>query len=405
VSRVAVVVDRFGAGMTGGAEKLAREVSLRLAGNGHALTVLTTCAEDYVSWANVLPPGESQDGPLRVLRFPTARPRDLQRWEEAMQPILSGRWDAEDEDRVLHEAGPDAPGLLEHLRDHGGEYAAVILFTLLYLPTVAGLPLVWDRAILVPTLHDEIAAHLLSHARAIRLARTVMWNTPEERALAERLYDVDGLRGVVAGVGVEPPADVQPDRGRAHFGLERPYLLYAGRIDPDKGCGEMIGHFLAWAERDPRADLVLCGRAWMRIPEHPRIHHLGVVSSQQLWHVQSAALATVVPSRLESLSMLALESLACGVPILVPTGSPVLQGHVRRSSAGLVYGDAVQFATAAALLLDRPRTAAALGRNGRAYVAANFTWERIVGLYEQAVAQVARTAELRRRRSAERRAC
>jgi glycosyltransferase involved in cell wall biosynthesis len=392
MSRVAVVAVRFGPQITGGAEKLARDVALRLAARGHDVTVLTTCAEDYVSWADVLPAGESLDGPLRVLRFPVRQERDLARWEAAMQPILSGRWTPEDEDRVLHEAGPDAPELLDHLGEHGAAYDAVIFYTLLYLPAVAGIPLVWDRAILVPTLHDEVAAHLLAQARAIRLARWLMWSTPEERDLAARLYDVAGLRGDVCGAGVEPPDDLQPRRARQRFGLERPYLFYAGRIDPDKGCAELMQNFAAWAGEDDRAELVLAGRAWMDIPAHPRIRHLGVVERDELWDLLAGAVATVVPSRLESLSILALESMACGVPILVPSGSPVLEGHVRRSSGGLVYRDAAEFAAAASLLLDQPEAAARLGRDGRQYVASNFSWARVEALYDAAIARVARRA-------------
>jgi len=387
MSRVAIVVVRFGAGITGGAEAHARQVAQRLAAR-HDVTVLTTCAEDYVTWADALPEGESRDGPLRVLRFPVRHPRDLAAWEATMQPILRGTWSDDDEQALLLEQGPDVPLLLDHLRTHGEDYDAVIFFTLLYAPAVLGIPLVWDRALLVPTLHDEAAAHLLAQARAIRLARWVMWNTPEERELAERLYDVAGLPGAICGVGVEPPDDLQPRRARERFGLERPYLLYAGRIDPDKGCGELIDHFSAWAQSDQRADLVLAGRAWMDLPQHSRIRPVGMVERDALWDLVAGAVATVVPSRRESLSMIALESLACGVPVLVPSGSPVLEGHARRSAGGLVYRNSAEFAAAATLLLDRPETAAALGRDGRRYVAANFTWARVEALYERAIAAI-----------------
>jgi glycosyltransferase involved in cell wall biosynthesis len=390
VSRVAIVVVRYGEAITGGAEAHARQVAHRLAAR-HEVTVLTTCAEDYVTWADsdALPSGESQDGPVRVLRFKVRQPRDLQRWEASMQPLLQGIWDDEDEQAILREQGPDVPELLDHLRQRGRAYDAVIFFTLLYAPTVLGIPLVSDRAILVPTLHDEKAAHLDAQARAIRLAREVMWNTPEERELAQRLYDVDDLPGAICGVDIEPPADLQPDRARARFGLQRPYLLYAGRIDVEKSCGEMLDFFASWSRIDDRADLVLAGRAWMDIPQSPRIRHLGFVDTADLWDLYAGAVATVVPSRRESLSLLALESMAAGTPLLATAGSPVLEGHIRRSAAGLLYRDEWEFAAAASLLLDRPDTAAALGRDGRRYVAANFTWERIDQLYESAIARVA----------------
>jgi glycosyltransferase involved in cell wall biosynthesis len=391
VSRVAVVVVRFGPQITGGAELLARLVATRLAARDHDVTVLTTCAEDYVTWADAVAPGETRDGPLRVLRWPVRAERDLVRWEAAMQPILRRRWSAADEETLLREQGPDCPGLLAHLRDHGREYDAVIFFTLLYAPTVFGVPLVWDRAILVPTLHDEVSAQLDLQARALGLARRVMWNTVEERSLAERFYDIPGVPGSIAGVGIDAPtlgaADI--DATRARFGLESPYLLYAGRVDPDKGCGAMMEDFAAWSATDGRADLVLAGRAWMDVPAHPRIRHVGFVESWEVAALMAGAVATVIPSRNESLSLAALESLALGTPIVVTADSPVLTGHARRSAAGLAYRDGAEFAAAASLLLDRPAERAGMGRDGRRYVAANFTWERVMALYEEAIEAVA----------------
>lgn len=390
MSRVAVVVPRFGETITGGAEALARQIALRLA-RRHEVTVLTTRAEDFVTWADsdALPEGESRDGPLTILRFNVAQPRDLHRWEASMQPLLQGIWSDDDEQDILREQGPDVPALLDHLREHGRRYDAVIFFILLYAPTVLGIPLVSERAILVPTLHDEKAAHLDAQARAIRLARHVMWSTPEERDTARRIYDVDDLSGSICGAGIEAPPDIDPQRSRQRFGLQRPYLLYAGRIDVEKSCGEMLDFFEHWSRIDDRADLVLTGRAWMDIPTHPRIRHLGFVDTADLWDLYAGAIATIVPSRRESLSLLALESMAAGTPLLVTSGSPVLEGHLRRSSAGLLYRDRHEFAAAAILLLDRPEAAAAMGRDGRSYVEANFTWERIDALYEQAIARVA----------------
>lgn len=397
MSSIAVVTPRFGGAITGGAELLARLVATRLAGAEHAVTVLTTCAEDYVTWANSLPPGESRDGPLRVLRFPVRAPRDLERWNASMQPILRLIWSDADEREALREQGPDAPGLLDHLRESGSGYDAVIFFTLLYLPTVEGIQLVWDRSILVPTLHDELSVYLDAHGRAIRAARFLIWNTPEERTLAERIYDVADLPGAVAGVGVDvaPPDALRVADVRQRFRLDRPYLLYAGRIDPEKGCGEMLDWFTAWSRRDPRADLVLAGRPWMTLPDEPRIRAVGYVQRGDLQGLMEGALATVVPSRNESLSMVLLESLGAGTPALVVADGGVLEGHARRSGAALTFRDGPQFAEVASRLLDDPELRRAMSDAGRRYVAASFTWERVMGVYERAVADVARRASRR----------
>ena len=68
-SAVAFVVQRYGPEVTGGSEALARAVAERLS-PFHDVTVLTTCARDYVTWRNELAAGESEESGVRVRRFP-----------------------------------------------------------------------------------------------------------------------------------------------------------------------------------------------------------------------------------------------------------------------------------------------------------------------------------------------
>ena len=71
------VVQRYGADITGGSEYHCRAVAQHLAARGHAVSVATTCATDYITWANRLPAGRSQDGAVGVHRFEVARERPL----------------------------------------------------------------------------------------------------------------------------------------------------------------------------------------------------------------------------------------------------------------------------------------------------------------------------------------
>jgi hypothetical protein len=66
--KLAFVVQRYGADIAGGSELHCRDLAQRLA-PPHDITVLTSCARDYVSWANEYPAGESSDGAVRVVRF------------------------------------------------------------------------------------------------------------------------------------------------------------------------------------------------------------------------------------------------------------------------------------------------------------------------------------------------
>jgi glycosyltransferase involved in cell wall biosynthesis len=385
--RLAVVVQRYGAEVGGGAELLARQVAERLS-RGHDLEVLTTCALDYVTWADHYPAGPGVVNGVRVLRFPVPVPRDLHQFHPAHARVVAGDRGPAAQRSFLAEQGPYAPGLSRHVRDHAGAYDAVVFFTALYPTTLLCLPLVAERSILVPTLHDEPPMHLPIYGRVLSQAAFIIYNTPEERELAERLYGLEPRGQAIAGIGITPPLHLDGDGVLRRHRLDRPYLLYAGRIDRLKGSTELFRDFLALCERDDRADLVLIGHAAAPIPHHPRIRHLGFVSDEDRWGLLADAVATVIPSRLESLSIVALESLAAGTPLLVPSASPVLEGQVRRSHGGLVYTGPATFVESCLLLLDRPDTAAALGRNGHRYVMANYGWDRIDAIWETAVATV-----------------
>ncbi len=73
---LAIVVQRYGAEVTGGSESLARAVAERLAAD-FRVTVFTTCARDYVTWRNELPAGTEPANGVEVARFPVEEERDL----------------------------------------------------------------------------------------------------------------------------------------------------------------------------------------------------------------------------------------------------------------------------------------------------------------------------------------
>ena len=66
--KLAVVVQRYGQAINGGAELHARYIAERLARHADVL-VLTTCATDYITWRNELPAGEDTVNGVRVRRF------------------------------------------------------------------------------------------------------------------------------------------------------------------------------------------------------------------------------------------------------------------------------------------------------------------------------------------------
>jgi glycosyltransferase involved in cell wall biosynthesis len=96
----------------------------------------------------------------------------------------------------------------------------------------------------------------------------------------------------------------------------------------------------------------------------------------------------VVPSPNESLSLLALEALALGTPILATSRSEVLVDHCLKSNAGLFYENQAEFTVALTLLLSKQQLWDGMSSNGRKYVHDNYSWDVVMQKYERIIGQL-----------------
>jgi glycosyltransferase involved in cell wall biosynthesis len=383
-SRVALVVQRYGPEVNGGAEQLARRVA-RLLSEDLDLTVLTTCALDYRTWADHYPPGEQEVEGVRVVRFPVARERDGAAFDALCARAYAAPDDAALARRWMDAQGPDAPGLLEHLRAEGGGYDAVAFVTYLYRTTADGIALVRERALLAPTLHDEPPARLAIFPPVFDAARSLVFLTEEERELARERFGVGDRRAFVAGWGLDPPPPSDPAR-MAAAGVARPYAACVGRIDLSKGVGDLVEHHARYRRAVPDGlDLVLVGGGEAPLPAHPWLHRLGFVEERVKHDALAGASVVVLPSPYESLSLVQLEAWAHGRPTLANAASPVLVGQSRRSGGGLWYRDGDEYAAMLDLLARARPLAAAIGRQGRRWTAANGGWDRVRAVWLDAL--------------------
>jgi glycosyltransferase involved in cell wall biosynthesis len=175
---------------------------------------------------------------------------------------------------------------------------------------------------------------------------------------------------------------------RRRHRLHGPIVLYGGRIDPGKGCEELIEYFSSYVQAGGDASLVLMGVKLMQLPEERWLRFAGLLSERERLQALEAATIVTVPSPYESLSLLALEAFAVGTPILANARSEVLVDHCLRSHAGLFYADRDEFVEALKLLVGDHRLRAAMGRNGRAYVRRNYRWDVIIAKYERMFAKL-----------------
>ena len=387
--KIALTVQRYGPEVHGGAETLARRLAELLVDHVE-LEVLTTCAVDYLTWSDHYSPGLDDVNGVPVRRFRVPEPRKYEAFDEASRAAYEVPDDLALGRNWMRAQGPNSPDLLEHLRTHGNEYDAVVFVTYLYATTADGLPLVADRAVLVPTMHDEPPLRMSIFDELFARARLCLFSTPEERELARERFGVPDERARVVGAGVDTYPDADASRFSVETGIERPFALYHGRLDPSKGVLELVEFHAEYrASRRDGLDLVLLGSGSVDLPEVDGFHHLGFVPEDLKHDAIARAEVVVCPSPYESLSFSQLEAWSHGRPTLANAISPVLVGQSRRAGGGLWYASAEEYAAMLDLLANAKPLASAIGAQGRRYVEAEYSWDHVRNAWLAALTEVA----------------
>ena len=379
--KVAVVVQRYGQAINGGAELHARYIAEHLARHGE-VEVLTTCAADYVTWRNELEPGVGQVNGVPVRRFRVKHERDPRLFAERSDRVFEQPHSLGDELDWLDAEGPTSPALVDYVAKHAAEYEYCLFFSYRYYHAYYGTRAAGGRAILVPTAERDLTVGLSIFQPLFRRVRAVMYNSPEERAMIHAVSGNQNVPGVVVGIGSDVPNNPQAGRFRQKYNIRGPFAIYVGRIDQNKGCNELFEFFQGYLN-DPagKLSLVLIGHSLLPIPEHPRIRHLGFLDDTDKFDAMAAADLLIMPSYYESLSMVTLETWALGRPVLANGKCDVLKGQCIRSNAGLYYETYGEFVGALEAIEQNRWLAGTLGRSGRQFFRDHYDWPVIERKY------------------------
>lgn len=424
--KIAFIVQRYGTEIIGGSEYHCRLVAEHLS-EKHEVEVITTCAKNYITWENEYPEGTDRIQGVTVRRFTNSQTRDIDSFNKYSDWIFSNPHTDHDEEEWLKQQGPWCPALINYLEQKHASYDALIFFTYLYAPTVLGLSVAPKRSILVPTAHDEPAIRLNIYKSVFSKPAAMAYNTTVERGFLKNNFSIIPKREEIVGCGVELSTEnhlnlekidqaflekddedsassmkSNPMRGsafRRRHRLYAPIVLYGGRIDPGKGCEELIEYFNAYVNQKGDATLALMGLKLMPIPETPFIKFAGMLSETERLEALEAADVVVVPSPHESLSLLALEAFSVGTPILASARSDVLTDHCQRSNAGLYYSDCDEFVECLNLLIKDRKLSLSMGINGQNYVKNNYSWQVVLAKYERLIGGVAKKRNNRSSRS------
>jgi glycosyltransferase involved in cell wall biosynthesis len=404
MKKIAFVVQRYGVEVNGGAEYLCRILAERLA-KTYDVDVLTSCALEYQTWANWYPAETTTINGVRVHRFAAEYERQSKlsgRTEHQLRKLTDlgkrGIWGwlkktyysikgpsiSECIEMWPKYQGPYTPGLIDYLKQSHQQYDALIFITYLYYPTVAGLYIAPEKSIFIPTAHDEKPIYLPVFPPLFKTPRALLFLTPGEKRFVHRKFQNQAIYNDIVGIGIEPPRAVSEKSIAELIGTETDYLLYIGRIDKAKGCDVMIDQFTRYRKKHPAPlKLVLVGQSFMTIPNDPDIIPAGFVDEDVKARLLMNAKALLMPSPYESLSMVTLESMAVGVPVIANADCEILRDHIEASQAGYAYHNYTELETAIDNILTQD--VSQMAENGKQYVQQYYTWQTVLDKFDKAI--------------------
>lgn len=412
MKKVAVVIHRYSIEISGGIEVHAKLLTEHLA-ERYDVEVLTTTVKD-VFIENFYPEGDEITNGIKVKRFKVESKfgrkigsylRRNQRYKRRKLsltnffylPILRFIYrKRKDYDQLLEQwmqiQGFYSPDLLQYINDNKDKYTAFIFLTYLFYPAYKGLQSVGYKSIFIPTAHDEVFFHFYGMERVFNAPKFIMYNTLSEKELVESNYpQTKNIKSDIAGVGFDKQNFTpQP------ISVDSKYFVYIGRINKGKGCKELINSFLEYKQKcKSDLKLVMIGSNHLRdIEASDDVIFTGFVTEdEKLTYLQNSE-ALIVASHFESLSMVTLEAMLMGKPVLVTGENDVLRQHIEVSKAGYSYYGQKDFNKKINLILNLSDIEKdELAKNGIKYVEDNYNWKSIIAKFDRAISYIEETTK------------
>ncbi len=386
--KIAFIVPRFEPQLAGGAEVHCKQLAERLVGH-YQVEILSTCARDHFSWKNYYEPGNQLVNGVTVRRFLVDANRVTPRFLRIQRKIdhrfpLSAK-----EEHRWFEDGIRSQALERYIIKQKNRYDWFIPMPYLFGTAYWGIQACPEKCLLIPCLHDEPFAYLKIFKEMFNQVQGVMFSTYPEIEFARNLYELPEEKISRVSLGFEAEEKYDPRGFRENFGIQDPFILFAGRREGGKNIDLLLKYFRIYKANNNKnkLKLVLLGSGPVNLSNEDKdnIFDLGYVSREHKAGAYAAAMAFCQPSVNESLSIVMMESWLAGRPVLVNSGCAVTADHCRRSNGGLYFGSYPEFQECIDYLLAQPEVAGAMGENGRSYVEREYSWPVVVERFKNSL--------------------
>ncbi|EJX07145.1 glycosyltransferase [gut metagenome] len=375
--------------------------------------VFTTCVRDYATGVNELAEGIVQINGVCVHRFKVApvegeshrlyakKEKPARKWRRflfrlgllkylgSIHPVWNCK---EKEEMKAFLSSPFySPDMRRFVQEHKHEYKvfipvnmaeSVTFFTALDVP---------EKTLLIPTLHNQGIFFKALHTRIMTKVAYIGFNTASEQKLAECMFGNKMAPHGIISVGIEEPLAASWEETQQKYHLPENYLLYVGRVDPNK-MGKIFSYFVSYKANYPESTLHLVLVGGIHFPHLPfereDVIYTGFVSDEEKMVILQHACVVVNPSKFESLSLILLEAMSQGKLMLVNGECDVLKEHCVKSEAAFYYTGRKDFVSRLHQLEKVSVQTESMKQKAICYVRDNYDWSIILKRLKTAIESI-----------------
>lgn len=401
--KIALVTIRYGKDINGGAEYHCRMLAERLV-NDYDVEVFTTCVRNYNTGLNELPEGEEIINGVLVRRFnaePIAKEKHklyskeekpVRKWRRFLFRIGILRYLANIFPvwKCRHKVGLKSflsypfysPNMREFIRSNKSQYKVFIPVNMAESTTFFTAMEAPEKTILIPTMHNQGVFFKAIQTEVMTRVAYIGFNVEAEQRLAERVFGKHLSPHGIISVGIEELEPALWVETQKKYKLPNDYLLYMGRVDPNK-MGKIFDYFVSYKEKYPQSSLqlVLVGAInFDQLPfERQDLIYTGFVSDGEKMVILQHAKIVINPSKFESLSLMLLEAMSQGKPVIVNGECEVLKEHcVKSNYAAIYYVGKRNFISKLHQLDVSDQLRFEMGKKAIKYVRENYDWSVIL---------------------------
>lgn len=382
MKKIGFVISWYGDDIAGGAENMLRDLTTELHRKNIPVEILTTCAKEFSSdWnENYYKEGIYLNrNNIPVRRF-SVRKRHTGNFDYVNYKFMNNIPVSYEEEKIFLREMINSNGLYRYMRENSDNYSLFVFIPYMFGTTYWGMRLFPEKSILIPCLHDEPYAYMKHFLKLFPKIAGMVFNSEPEKNFAEKLYNLQNVETLTAGIGMNTDISGNPDDFRRKYNISEPFILYSGRKDSGKNIDTLIRYYAEYVKRK-NIDLRLVMTGGGKKIRAYNIIDLGYVPEQDKYNAMSACEFLCQPSVNESFSLVIMENWLCKRPVLVNENCSVTQDFVTKSDGGLYFSNYPEFEACVDYLLTNKDIAGRMGVNGCEYVKDNFDRDAVTGKY------------------------